>query len=136
MYIHLPAGAPFPELPCLRTRIVVVVEMEVSREWQRLASKWMIDVGCLYMMAWGIDCSSWDDAVDDAHLEKYDYDYEQIPEDDFVITTWHDDDPLPVVFRYAKGELDHPHFELNRTIILDIAKVDRSVQIIQAYRQA
>jgi hypothetical protein len=136
IYIHLPPGSPFPELPRSRTRVVVVVDMAVSPEWQWLASKWMIDIGCLYMMAWGIDCTSWDDSVDYAHLEKYDYNYEQIPEDDFVVTTWHDDDPLPVVFRYAKGELEHPHFELNRTIILHIAEVERSAHMIQAYLDA
>lgn len=75
-YIHLPPGSPFPELPCLRTRVVVVVDAEVSQEWQMLASKWIIDIGCMYMMAWGIDCTSWDDSVDYAHLEKYDYEYE------------------------------------------------------------
>jgi hypothetical protein len=55
---------------------VVVVDAEVSQEWQMLASKWIIDIGCMYMMAWGIDCTSWDDSVDYAHLEKYDYEYE------------------------------------------------------------
>jgi hypothetical protein len=135
-YIHLPPGSPFPVLPCLRSRVVVVVRAEVSPEWQMLASQWIIDIGCLYMMAWGIDCTSWDDSVDYAHLEKYDYDCERIPEDDFVLTTWHDDEPLSEVFRYAKGELEHPYFELKRTIILDIAEDDRSVQFVQEYIEA
>jgi hypothetical protein len=135
-YIHLPPGSPFPELSCLRSRVVVVVDAEVSPEWQMLASKWIIDIGCLYMMAWGIDCSSWDDSVDYAHLEQYEYDYEQIPEDDFVLTTWHDNLPLAEVFGYAKAGLEHPHFELNRTIILDITKDNRSTQIIQEFIEA
>jgi len=25
------------------------------------------------MMAWGIDCSHWDDSVDEAIMEKYDF---------------------------------------------------------------
>jgi hypothetical protein len=136
IYIHLPPDSRFPELPCLKTRVVVVVDADVSREWQMLVSKWIIDIGCLYMMAWGIACTSWDDSVDYAHLEKYDYDCERIPEDDFVITTWHDDDTLAEVFRYAKGELAHPNFELNRTIILDITRGNRSAKIIQEYTEA
>lgn len=136
IYLHLPPDSPFPELPCLRTRVVVVIDVEVSLEWQWQASKWIIDIGCQYMMAWGIDCTSWDDSVDYSHLAKYGYHYEQIPTDDFVVTTWHDDVPLAEVFRYAKGELVHPYFELNRTIILDIAKVNRSGEIIEEYIEA
>jgi hypothetical protein len=44
--------------------------------------------------------------------------------------------PLAEVFGYAKSGLEHPHFELNRTIILDITKADRSSQIIQGYIEA
>ena len=133
IYIHLPPGSPMPVLPWRRSRVVVVVEAEASREWQMLVSKWIIDLGCLYMMAWGIDCTSWDDSVDIAHLEKYDYDHTKIPEDEFVITTWHDDETLSEVFYYAKYEFSHPDFELDRTIILDIAKNNRSTQILQQY---
>lgn len=136
IYLHVPPGSPFPEFPCSRTRVVVVIDAEFSREWQWQASKWIIAIGCQYMMAWGIDCTSWDDSVDYAHLEKYDYHYEQIPDDDFVVTTWHDDVPLVEVFRYAKGELAHPNFELNRTIILDISIDNRSDEIIEEYVEA
>lgn len=136
IYLHLPPDTPLPELLCSRTRVVVVIDVEVSREWQWQVSKWIIEIGCQYMMAWGIDCTSWDDSVDYAHLEKYDYHYERIPTDDFVVTTWHDDVPLAEVFRYAKGELAHPDFELSRTIILDITKVNRSDEITQEYMEA
>ena len=136
IYLHLAPGSPFPDLPRTSTRVLVVVDAEVAREWQWQASKWMIDIGCLYMMAWGIDCTAWDDSVDYAHLEKYDYHYEQIPEDDFVITTWHDNVPLGEFFRSAKGEFAHPDFELKRTIILDIAKENRSAEIVETYMEA
>jgi hypothetical protein len=44
-------------------------------------------VGCLYMMAWGIDCSIRDDAVDWANIS--DFDFKPIPPERFVMTTWH-----------------------------------------------
>jgi hypothetical protein len=136
VYLHLPPGAPFPELAYSRCRVVVVVDAEVSPEWQKQASRWIIDIGCMYMMAWGIDCTFWDDSVDYAHLEKYDYDYEQIPQGDFVITTWHPNQPLAEAFFFAKENASHPDFELNRTIILDITKDDRSAQMIREYMEA
>jgi hypothetical protein len=135
-YIHLSPGASFPELAYERSRVVVVVDAAVSAEWQRRASRWIIDIGCMYMLTWGVDCTTWDDSVDYAHLEKYDYDYEQIPKDDFVITTWHPDQPLAEAFFFAKENAAHPDFELNRTIILDISKDDRSDQMLRAYIEA
>lgn len=136
IYVHLPPGGAFPELAYSRSRVMVVVDAEVSPEWQGQASRWIIDIGCMYMLAWGIDCTSWDDSVDHAHLEKYDYDYEQIPQDDFVITTWHPDQPLAEAFFFAKENAAHPDFELNRTIILDISRDDRSARIIREYIEA
>jgi hypothetical protein len=136
IYFHLPPDSPLPVLRCLKTRVVVVIDAAVSREWQWQTSKWIIAIGCQYMMAWGIDCTSWDDSVDYAHLEKYDFHYERIPPDDFVVTTWHDDVPLAEVFRYAKGELAHPHFELNRIVILDITRSNRCDEITEQYFKA
>lgn len=76
------------ELPSLKEfspfKAVVVIEAEVSKEWQANVSKWLVNSGCFYMMAWGKDCSSWDCSVDLANIDLYE---DEIPEDGFVITT-------------------------------------------------
>jgi hypothetical protein len=69
----------------LPTRVVVVVDSEVSPEWQEVASTWLVQSGCLYMMAWGHNCSSWDDSVDVANIEEFKS--RDIPPDRFVMTT-------------------------------------------------
>ena len=73
-------------------RAVVAIEETVTQEWQSEVSRWLVESGCLYLMAWGNNCSSWDTSVDIANLEAFDY--EDIPEVNFVMTTWHEDEPL------------------------------------------
>ena len=54
------------------------------------------------MMAWGMDCSAWDFSVDEASLGG------QIPNGDFVITTWHDNEPVEEAFWFAQFCAVHP----------------------------
>jgi len=100
-YVRMQDGNTLPDVSDLRPfKAIVVVEDHPSREWQTRASKWLVDSGCLYMMAWGEDCRSWDDSADWANLEAFDFD--DIPDDEFVMTTWHDDETLEEVFQFAK----------------------------------
>ncbi len=68
-YIRLSEGDPLPDLSALRAfKALLIVDEEPSADWQNSVSAWLVDQGCLYMMAWGKDCSSWDTSVDDANL--------------------------------------------------------------------
>lgn len=71
-------------------------------------------------MAWGQDCSSWDDSVDMASLEAFGF--QQTPNDKFVMTTWHPDEPLEEVFSYAKYSAQHPMLELKNLVIVHITQ--------------
>jgi hypothetical protein len=64
-------------------RAVVVVEEPVSAEWRAVASRWLVDADCLYMMAWGHECSLWDDSVDFANLEVFNFG--EVPDRNFVM---------------------------------------------------
>jgi hypothetical protein len=75
----LPGSAARPPF-----RAVVIVEATVSPEWQSLVSNWLVRSGCLYVMAWDANCSSWDNSVDMANMEQFDFG--EIPEDRFVMT--------------------------------------------------
>lgn len=134
IYLHLNPESVLPEIAEAPTRTVVIVGVDVSPEWQALVSAWIIRSGCLYMMAWGIGCSSWDDSVDWANIDKYGDD--PIPDDGFVATTWHTDEPLAEVFWFSKNCATHPVVDLERTMILDISTEDRGNQLLQAYAVA
>jgi len=100
-YLHLKPQSSLPTWAFSSPyQAVLVIDAKVSLEWQEELSKWLVETGCLYMMAWGNDCSSWDDSVDMANMEAYDF--KHIPESSFVMTTWHEKEPLSDVFWFVK----------------------------------
>ena len=84
------------------------------------------------MMAWGKNCSSWDDCVDHANLENFNYD--DIPDGRFVMTSWHDNEPIEDVFWFCRYTASHPDIELPRAYIVHISDAPREKELLQAYR--
>ncbi|QBB72302.1 hypothetical protein ELE36_19075 [Pseudolysobacter antarcticus] len=111
-----------------------MIEEKVTPQWRIIASEWLVKSGCLYMLAWGDECSLWDDLVDIANLEEFGY--SEIPDEAFVMTTWHESQTLEEVFRFTKGFAIHPHVELKRTLILHIAESDMQTAFLQMYNDA
>lgn len=133
-YMQIAPASPLPAISSEPFRTVVVAAMAVSPEWQGLVSKWLVQAGCLYMMAWGPNSSSWDDSVDMANLDRFDFG--EIPDTSSVVTTWHDDEPIEEVFWFSKNAAEHPDVELCHTIILDISAENRSIQVLECYAAA
>jgi hypothetical protein len=134
-YLHLPVGRTPPPLTGYRPfKAVLVIEQQVTGEWQSLVSDSIVRDGCLYMMAWGQDCSSWHDSVDHANLSAFSFG--EIPEDAFVMTTWHPDEPLSEVLWFAAHAALHPSVTLERTLIVHISSEERRVELLRAFQQA
>lgn len=112
----------------------MVLQQPVSHEWRALVSAWLVRSGCLYMLAWGQDCSAWDDSVDWANVEAFEP--AEIPDDQFVMTTWHDDQPLAEVFWFAEHCAHHPTVPLNVTLIVHVASEDHQAPLVEAYVRA
>jgi hypothetical protein len=130
-YIHLASGSELPRVSHTPRRVMVLIEQDVERTWQDDVSSWIVESGCLYMMAWGRDCISWDDSVDHANLEHFHYG--EIPDDSFISTTWHTNEPLGQVFFYAHACAYHPTIELPLLTILDIRETPREAAILGLY---
>lgn len=133
-YLHLPANQSPPSLVKALFKAVVVIEQAVSDAWQAQVSDWLVRSGCLYMMAWGDRCSDWDDSVDYANMSAFDGG--DIPDDDFVMTTWHEREPLAEAFWFAENAAFHPTVDLDRTIIVHVAPHDRGAELLNLYREA
>jgi len=86
------------------------------------------------MMAWGRECSRWDDAVDDANLARFEYG--EVPEDQCVMTTWHEDETLSELFWFAKALANHPTVPLNHTVLLHIAPNGAETEMREAFANA
>lgn len=115
-------------------RAVIVAETEVSAEWMSAVSEWLVMSGCLYAMSQGPQASQWDTAIDLANLKAHDFG--DIPEHKFVMTTWHDDDPLEEVFWFCKNNAFHSTVDLSRTLILHIAARPAGATLLQCYDEA
>ena len=113
---------------------MVVLEGGCSPAWQDEVSDWLVGSGCLYMMAWGPGCRSWDDSVDWANLTAFDF--ADIPDDRFVMTTWHENEPLEEVFWFAGFCAFHGDVDLRSTIIVHVASRDLGDEMLDRFRAA
>jgi len=134
-YLRISGSSALPDISQMAPyRAVLVVEEKVTPEWRAMVSGWLIKSGCLYMLAWGDECSKWDDSVDIANLEEFDY--REIPDEASIMTTWHESEPLEEVFQFAKAFAFHPHLDLNQTLILHIAESDKQAEFLRMYDSA
>lgn len=106
----------------------------MTPEWQALVSDWLVLSGCLYMVAWGNDCSTWDDSVDHANMKKFAF--REIPENEFVMTTWHESEPLHEVFWFSKNNAVHPSVDLVRSLLVHISPINKCGELLRAYADA
>jgi hypothetical protein len=133
-YLHLrPEQAP-PELAVAPFRAVIVAAEVVSENWLNSIAEWIVKSGCLYVVAWGVDCEKWHDSVDWAVLEVFKNG--DIPDDRFVMTTWHNNEPLSEALWFVGQCAFHPDVELTETVILHIAVEERASQMQQTYRDS
>ena len=134
-YMRVEPDASLPVVGGLQPyRAVVIVEAAVSPEWQGSLSEWLVRSGCLYMMAWGENCSSWDDSVDFANIDNFLP--AEVPDDKFVITTWHENEPLEEVFWFAKNSAVHPTVRLDRTVLVHVSREEKGHNLLKAYADA
>ncbi len=135
VYHCITQGIALPKIADLSPfRAVVVVEGEVLPEWQWLVSHWLVRSGCLYMMAWGTHCSTWDDSVDMANMEIFKFG--EIPEHRFVMTTWHENEPLQEVFWFSKNSAFYPTVELKNTVLLHISVQNKERKLLTVYAKS
>lgn len=134
-YLHVAPNGKLPDWhPNAPFRCVVIIQADVSWNWRTTVSEWLVDAGCLYMMAWGAECSRWDDAVDEANLDRFDYG--DIPEEKFVMTTWHADAPLHEAFWFAKELATHPTVPLVSTVLLHISATAAETEMLTTFENA
>jgi hypothetical protein len=134
IYVHLrPDQAP-PPLAVGPFKAVVIIEEPVTAEWRDDVSDWLVESGCLYMMAWGDECSLWDDSVDFANLREFDFG--DIPDDRSVMTTWHEREPLAEVLWFAAHAAFHSDVPLDRTILVHVAAHEARARLLTAFHDA
>jgi hypothetical protein len=133
-YFSLTDGDVLNHIQCPRAfKCVVLINGPATAEWRETVSRWLVDSGCLYMMAWGEACTLWHDSVDLANLKKFNYG--DIPDDQLVMTTSHDRESLEDVFFFAKHCASHD-VDLTALLILDIGTIGRKFQLKELYAKS
>lgn len=134
-YCHLDPEAELPVLEGLSAfKAIVMVEADVPEMTRWDISRWLIESGCKFALTWGKDAVLWAESVDDASLEATDY--EDVGDEDLVMTTSHEDDDLSEVFWFSQHRATHPAFELNETLIVHIAEAPRRDEIEAEFHDA
>lgn len=134
-YLSLQNNDDLPSIENLKPfKCVVLVSEDVSSEWQATVSKWLVDAGCLYMIAWGVDCSSWDDSVDWANIEAFGY--KSIPDEVFVRTSWFESESLEEVLHFSKHAAIALTGRLENVLFLDIGNSGRRAFLRNIYDSA
>lgn len=137
VYLRISEQTELPAIDHFRPfRAIVVLDGEYGGKWQNMVSNWLVYSGCLYMMAWGPDCSSWDDSVDFAIIEKHLPN--EVPDEAFVMTTWHDKETLEEVFWYAQfgAALSYADAAIEHTLIVHVGRVDREAEFLALYQES
>lgn len=130
-YIHLKPEETPPALTCGPFCAVIITDVCVSEVWRERTAEWLVQNGCLYAVAWGVDCEGWHDSVDTANLSEFEYG--DIPDERFVMTTWHAKEPLSEAFWFAGQCVSHPTVGLTETIILHVSAESREAEMSQIF---
>lgn len=134
-YLQLTSSSELPDISALRPfKAVVIVEDAVSSDRQAAISRWLVESGCLYVMAWGIDCGEWESSVELANFEAFDFD--EIPDDCVVMTTWHEGESLKDVFWFSKHSAMHPCRQLQSILLLHLSPTGREQEMSNEYLAA
>jgi len=131
-YIHLPTDSPVSlPMEMNKFKCLLLIERDVGSEYRHQVSAALVAAGCLYTLAWGRDGSAWDEAVDWAFLEHYDFG--EYPEDAFVMTTWHEDEALEDTMCFAKHCTQYSNVQIDDILVLDFVDQERSDLIENFY---
>ena len=123
-YIFLPTDTPViipPEMT--QFKCLILIERDVSEDYRHEVSKTLVEASCLYTLAWGRNCTLWDDSVDWAFLEHYNH--KNVPEEKFVTTTFHPNETLEEVIEFAKDCTEYSLVRLEDTLVLDFTQNER-----------
>ena len=134
-YLQLRPEGPLPTLDHLQPFMAIVVIDDDSDEmWRWDVARWLATSGCRFMLAWGKECPSWREAVEDAALEAVDYD--DVAPEQAVLTTSHEDDDLDEVFWFARHRASHPALQLSNVVILHVAELGRPDELMAQFSDA
>ena len=97
--------------------LIYVVDIAISDEEQKTLSDQIVASGCRYAVCAGHKCSTWDDSIDMAHVMC---NLDNVTDDNLVMTTWHEDEPLEDIVDLFLNYTTFGNFVAKRMLVLVI----------------
>jgi len=104
-------AAPFEEDYALL--LVISPDSNANGRRDQIASD-IARSSCQYALTFGRECEEWHDAIDWACLD------EGMPEGRFLMTTWHDDEPIEDVIDFLWWNTTYDDFSAERLAIIQL----------------
>lgn len=113
--------------------LLVVNDDSITPDEQEGLSQQFVATGCRYAVCFGHECSTWDDSIDYAYLET-DPNFDP-PEDRFVMTTWHENEPIEDVVEFFCSNTSFDDFVPKKFLILFLGEaIDLQNHTLKALR--
>lgn len=122
-------SSPFDEDYALLLVIASPWVSEVQRD--RITSD-IVSSPCQYALTFGHDCKVWHDVIDETCVGG------GAPEDRFLMTTWHDDEPIEDVIHFLWWNTFYEDFESERLAVVIIGvdfELESAIRVCLAYHQ-
>lgn len=135
-YLFVRNGQPCPAISIAPPYLAVVfAEVRCENKLRDELSDELVRTGCRVMMAVGEDCSAWDDSVDIASLQQHDFG--PIPDEDFVMTTWHREESLAEIFWFATfSGREWTDISISTFLILHVGQEERRAELLDLFANA
>lgn len=132
----LPSFQPYEPFKAL-----VIIDREIAKEVRFLWADWLIETPCRYMLAWGFECSKWDDDIDDTVvIKKIELENQQIelwqgiPLNDYhIMTSWHEQDTLAEVIDCCLQADEYDEQKTDWTWIIDFYNIKNRLPILETF---
>ncbi len=95
----------------------------ISVDEQNTISNQIIKSTCRYAVCAGYKCSSWDDSIDFARITN-DPNFSP-PDEDFVMTTWHENETVAEVLWFALTQTDFDENKFKKYLVLFIGAEEK-----------
>lgn len=113
---------------------IIVGDLPFSNERRDEVAHWLCKENCRWMAAWGIDCSKWDDALDEAEIALWP---DGAPDDKFIVTTWHNIESLDEVFWFIGTQTStFDDRAITHFAIVHLSTDDNATQLMQRFAKA
>jgi len=134
-YLRIAPGGELPDISHLAPfKAMVSLESAVGAQRRDEICRWLVAMGCRYVIAVGEDSDAWPGLVRAANLARTSVD--ALDAADFVMVTSHPHESPRAVMSFAKRAARHPEFVLEGLVVIHFAARDRAGEYEVMYRRA